>query len=69
MAKKKATKKKVVKKSPHQKLLDEAKDAVETLNMDDSVSIEQTIKSLNDVKDHIDACIEALNDDLEAGRE
>ena len=56
------------KKTKHEKLVEAATNAIEALNADSSVSIEKTISSLDDLRDHIDVCIEALNEDLSAGR-
>jgi len=49
----------------HEHLCEKAKTAIQAIHGDTSVSIEQTLNSLKDLRDEIDILIEAVETDIE----
>lgn len=56
------------KQTVHQALVEQAKEAINKMVSDKSVPIADILSDLEDLEFEIDASVEALKDDLEAGR-
>jgi osmotically-inducible protein OsmY len=55
-------------RTPHERLLDAAKEAVSKVFGDTSVSQQTTIESLEDIADDINGMIAGIKEDIQAGR-
>lgn len=55
-------------RTPHERLVDEAKEAISKVFGDTSVSQQTTIGSLEDIADDINGMIEGIKEDIQLGR-
>jgi len=54
-------------RTPHERLLDEAKEAISKVFSDTSVSQQTTIESLEDLADDLNGMIEGIKEDIRKG--
>ena len=55
----------MVMKTYHEKLVDKASDALRRVHSDQSVSLQQTLESLELLRDEVMECITAIEEDIE----
>lgn len=51
-------------KTHHEKNVSKARDFIRRVHADQSVSLEQTLESLETLRDEVDDCIVAINEDI-----